>query len=77
MEVYLWGYIEVVGTLKPYLMQKYLFELFALTGSEDAITSDSSVHTICSLPETTSHQVKFPLANIFIFWTETEVFLQM
>ena len=29
---------EVVGNLKPYLMQKNLFELFALTGSGDAKT---------------------------------------
>ena len=27
------GYHEVVGTLKPYYMQKNLFEFFALTGS--------------------------------------------
>ena len=28
------GYHEVVGTLKPYFMQKNLFECFALTGGE-------------------------------------------
>ena len=27
---------SVVGTLKPYLMKKNLFELFTLIGSEDA-----------------------------------------
>ena len=26
------GSVEMMGTLKPYLLQKILFELFALTG---------------------------------------------
>ena len=33
MQVQLWGYHEVAGTLKPCIMQKNLFELFALTDS--------------------------------------------
>ena len=31
MQVQWWGYHEVVGTLKSYLMQNNLFELLALT----------------------------------------------
>ena len=31
MQVQWWEYHEVVGTLKPYLMQNNLFELIALT----------------------------------------------
>ena len=30
-----WEYHEVVGTFKLYLVQKNLFELFALTGDRD------------------------------------------
>ena len=33
----------VVGKLIPYLMQKNLFELFALTGGGDAKTEDATV----------------------------------
>ena len=33
MQAQWWGYHEVAGTLRPYLMQKNLFELFALTGN--------------------------------------------
>ena len=40
------GTLQVLGTLKPYHMQKNLFELFALTGSEDANTLGKSTHTI-------------------------------
>ena len=35
-------YHEVVDALKPYLMQKNLFEYFALTGSRDAKTLGES-----------------------------------
>ena len=35
-----------VGTLKPYLMQKNLFELFALTGSGDTKTLGTNTCTI-------------------------------
>ena len=38
MWVQWWGYHEVVGTLKPYLMQKNLFGFFSLTGSRDVKT---------------------------------------
>ena len=38
MQVLWWMYHEVVGTLKNYLMQKNLFDLFALTGSGYAKT---------------------------------------
>ena len=34
------------GTLNPYLMQKKLFELFALLGSGDAKTSGMSADTV-------------------------------
>ena len=40
------GYHEVVGTLKPYLMQKNLFECFALTGAGTQKTLDTSVRAI-------------------------------
>ena len=39
------GCHEVVVTLKRYLMQKNLFELFALRGSGDTKTSGASAHT--------------------------------
>ena len=35
MQVQWWAYYEVLGTFKPYLMQKNLFELFALTGGRN------------------------------------------
>ena len=38
MQVQWLEYHEVVGTVKPYHMQKNLFELFALTDSRDAKT---------------------------------------
>ena len=38
---------SVVGTLKPYVMQKSLFEVFfTLTGSRDAKTLGMSAHAI-------------------------------
>ena len=39
------GYQEVFGTLKPYLMQKNLLELFTLTGGGDAKTLGASTGT--------------------------------
>ena len=38
LEVQWWEYHAVVGTLKHYLMQKNVFELFALAGDEDTKT---------------------------------------
>ena len=35
-----------MGTLKPYVMQKSLFEVFTLTGSRDAKTLGMSAHAI-------------------------------
>ena len=40
------GYHEVVGTLKPYLMQKNLFECFALTGGGTQKTLGTSARVI-------------------------------
>ena len=37
---------SVVGTLKPCLMQKSLFEVFTVTGSRDAKTLGMSAHAI-------------------------------
>ena len=42
MQVQWWGYNEFVGTLKPNLMQKNLFEFFALTGDRDDKNLDMS-----------------------------------
>ena len=58
MQVQWWGYHEVVGTLKPNLMQKNLFEIFALTASADSKTSGTI------LP---SHLLELPL-TIFVFY---------
>ena len=48
IQVQWWGYHELVRTLKPYLMQKNLFELFALTGDQvgDEKASFMSAHNI-------------------------------
>ena len=44
-------YHEAAGALKPYLMQKNLFEFFALTGSRDAKSLDeSSLAIACAEP---------------------------
>ena len=42
MQIQWWGYDEVVGTLKPYLMQKNLFELFTLTDDGHGKTLSAS-----------------------------------
>ena len=42
----IWGYHEVVDTLKHYLMQNNLFDFFVLTDSRDARTSNTSTQTI-------------------------------
>ena len=39
-----WGYPEVVGTLKSYLLLYNLFEPFALTGGGDAKTLGACPH---------------------------------
>ena len=44
MQVQWWGYHEVTGTIKPYHMLKYLFELIALKGSGDTKTLGTSTH---------------------------------
>ena len=46
VQVQWWRYHEVVETLKPYLIQKNLFEILALTGGGDRKTSDMSTHAI-------------------------------
>ena len=51
----------MVGTLKPHLMEKKLFELFALIGGGGAKTLGASTRTI-SHP---SHLVRFPLPDFF------------
>ena len=60
---------SVVGTLKPYLMQKNLFELFALTGADRKILgmNASTRHERSCL----GHQVKFPDPNCHnIAWAD-------
>ena len=42
MQVQWWRYHEMVGTLKPCLLQKILFELFAFTGRGDTKTLGTS-----------------------------------
>ena len=46
VQVQWWRHREVVETLKPYLIQKNLFEIFALTGGGDTKTSGMSTHPI-------------------------------
>ena len=57
MQVQWWEYHEMVGTLKHYLVQKNLFELFALTGREGAKTLGASTQPFVALK---SHLVELP-----------------
>ena len=61
MQFQWWRCHEVVVTLKPYLEQKNLFQLFAFTGDRD--TKTSGVRACARVP-TQRHLMEFPIANI-------------
>ena len=46
MQVLWWGYHNIVGTLKPYLIQKEFVETFCTHRQWDANTSGMSAHAI-------------------------------
>ena len=56
----------MVGTLKPYLLQKNLFELFALTGSRDTKTlgPGASARIITHAPEPPGETYHFLHDNV-------------